>query len=141
VTSIAAGANYVWFAWHSEVQSGFSRYDTLAGSWWEPAVFAEWKMVINLGANDREMWLGTGNEVLYYDYATSSYSEPLDYPLELAGKAPECVLVGDDSIWFATSHGLGRLERELVRQIERIKQESKEPEPSVPLMESDMQPQ
>ena len=39
---------------------------------------------------------------------------------------PECVLVGDYSVWFATSHGLGRIDREMVRRIQQIKQERKQ---------------
>jgi hypothetical protein len=35
---------------------------------------------------------------------------------------PVSVLVTDNSVWFATSQGLGRLDRRLIDQIERIKQ-------------------
>jgi ligand-binding sensor domain-containing protein len=130
VTSIAFGANYIWFAWYEELGNGFSRYDALTKSWKGFTVtqlppdttVAPSANIINLGANDKEMWFGTESEVMFYDYATSELSDPFGYPSELTGHVPKCVLVGDNSIWFATSHGLGRIDRNLIRQIEQIRQ-------------------
>ena len=132
VTSIAAGANYVWFAWYEDLRNGFSRYDALTKSWEEwpfteleertPTVRGASIDMVNLGANDREMWVGTGNEVLFYDHTTSSWSRPFKCPSELAGHVPVYVLVEDDYVWFATSHGLGRLDRKLIGRIEQIRQ-------------------
>jgi tetratricopeptide (TPR) repeat protein len=133
VTSIAAGANYVWFAWYEDLRNGFSRYDALTKSWEEwpfteleeraPAAQGASIDMINLGADDKEAWVGTGREVLFYDHATSSWSRPFKCPSGLADHVPVCVLVEDNSVWFATSYGLGRLNRNLVDRIEQIKQE------------------
>ena len=136
VTSIASGANYVWFAWYEELKNGFSRYDAAKKSWYEWPSFAEWEAnptavqdvnnrMINLGANDREMWIGADNYAVFYDHATSRLSDPLNYPSELSGYVPLQVLVHNDSVWFATSHGLGRLDRKLVGRIEQIKKRAK----------------
>jgi len=132
ITSIASGANYVWFAWYEEFKNGVSKYDASAKSWEEWPPLLEWdtaqdvsSKMINLGANDREMWIGTDNFAAFYDHATSRLSDPLNYPSELAGYVPLRVLVQDNFVWFATSNGLGRLNRKLVGRIEQIKKRSK----------------
>ena len=136
VTSIAAGAHYVWFAWKESLRNGVSRYDALEKSW-RDWVVTEWEgnvptarnassNRINLGANDKGMWVGTGNEVLFYDHVAASWSRPFNYPSKLAGHVPACVLVEDSFVWFATSHGLGRLDRKLVGRIEQIRRRYQE---------------
>jgi hypothetical protein len=148
VTSIAVGANYVWFAWYEELKNGVSRYDVSDQSWTE-VVFTELEenlpddttnLGINLGANDREMWFGTESEGMSYNHATSIFSDPFRYPAELTGNVPNCVLVGDDSVWFATSRGLGRLDRELIERIKQIRYGSTETQPTAPSTEDAPRP-
>ncbi len=132
VTSIAVGSNYVWFAWYEELRNGVTGYDVTTKSWKENWPITQWEKdtlaasgasidVISLGANDKEMWFGTESEVMFYDYATSQLSESFKYPSELTGHVPKCVLVRDDFIWFATSRGLGRLDRKLIERIREIR--------------------
>jgi ligand-binding sensor domain-containing protein len=118
----------VWFAWYRELSNGVSKYDTTTKTW-EETIVADWQEytstanMVNLGADDEEMWLGTDTGILFYDRATSGWSRSFNYPSELMGHVPPvCVLVEDNSVWFATSQGLGRLDRRLIDQIERIKQ-------------------
>ena len=123
VTSIAPCGNHVWFAWYRELSNGVSKYDTTTKTWEETTVadYTSTANIINLGANDKEVWLGTDTGVLFYDRATSGWS-PFNYPSEIMEHVPPmCVLVEDNSVWFATSQGLGRLDRRLIDQIERIK--------------------
>ena len=127
VTSIAAGADYVWFAWHGEFKNGVSRYDASAQRWDPIPLFkdtqgAEVVDMINLTANYMEAWIGTDTDAMLYDYTTSQWYESLDYPPALSGSVTRCVLiVSDDSVWFGTANGLGRLDKELLRRIEYIK--------------------
>ncbi len=128
VTSIATCGNHVWFAWYRELSNGVSKYDADTQTW-EETIVADWQEyaqtanMVNLGASDKEMWLGTDTGILFYDRATSGWSRSFNYPSALMGHVPPvCVLVEDNSVWFATSQGLGRLDRRMIDQIERLKQ-------------------
>ncbi|MFC1712329.1 tetratricopeptide repeat protein [Candidatus Poribacteria bacterium] len=127
VTSIAAGADYIWFAWYGTSSNGVSRYNMSTKSWdlvqeVTTAAVDEVIGMINLAANDSEAWVGTETEVLLYDYATLQwYPRPFNYPPELSGKVTTCVLIGDDAVWFATPRGLGRLDKKLLRRVNHIR--------------------
>ena len=126
VTSIAAGANCVWFAWYGEFKNGVSKYDVSTQLWDPIPLFkdtqgAEVVDMINLSANYMEAWIGTDTDAMLYDHTTSQW-EPLDYPSALSGNVTRCVaIVSDDSVWFGTANGLGRLDKSLLRRVKHIK--------------------
>ncbi|MBD3181950.1 tetratricopeptide repeat protein [Candidatus Poribacteria bacterium] len=134
VTSIASGANNVWFAWYEQLRNGISKYDAQKKKWehWTVAEWGEYSraakdsnsVLINLDANNREMWVGADAGVWYYDHLTESLpSSPFEYPPELSGHVSNCVLTDENVIWFGTPNGLGMLDRGLIQQIEQIRQE------------------
>jgi len=139
VTSISAGANYVWFAWKESLRNGFSRYNATAKSWEDKGwgVFAEWEKntpstrgtnsnIINLGANNKETWIAADAGVLAYDHSTSGWSKSYNYPSEISGQVPISILVEDDSVWFATSHGLVRLDKNMISRVEQANMKTNE---------------
>lgn len=133
ITSIATGGKYLWFAWYEESRNGVTRYNASTRAW-DNWVIAEWEggsqavqgaeaNMINLGSSDNETWVGAGSGVFVYNHINTSWSSSaINYPPDLSGLVPVCVLVEDESVWFATSNGLGRLNRKLVGQVEQIKQ-------------------
>jgi tetratricopeptide (TPR) repeat protein len=128
VTSIAAGANYVWFAWYGESSNGASKYDVSTQAWeLHPLEFDEGGAtveMINLAANYAEAWVGTDAEAMLYDYTTSRW-DIFAYPPKLSDSVTKCVLTGDASIWFGTQRGLGKLDRQLIGRIEHIRRENR----------------
>jgi ligand-binding sensor domain-containing protein len=128
VTSIAAGANYVWFAWYGKsyekFSNGVSRYDmsTKSRDSFPNTEDIEAVGTINLAASDTEAWVGTNTEALLYDYASLQWYPPFDYPPEISGSATACVLISDDSVWFGTERGLGRLDKKLLKRIEYVRE-------------------
>jgi len=130
VPSIVYYGTYVWFAWYEDYKNGVSSYDPNKGSWQEWSI-TEWEAdttsaqnqnvtssMINIGANTKEAWVGTDSVAFFYDYQTAKWSQPFNYPASLVGIAPSCIAVDDESVWFATSHGLGRLNKKLANEIQ-----------------------
>jgi len=125
VTSISAGLNYVWVAWNGQSSNGVSLYDLSTKKW---KIEQDTQIgggaaisIINLAANDREAWIGADGVALLYDYATQQWYGPFGYPPKFSDIETACVLIGDDSVWFATPRGLGRLDRKLLRRINYIR--------------------
>ena len=90
---------------------------------WEPFLLTEGEVgMINLAANDVEAWIGTDYSVTLYDHVNLQWA-PLNYPNKLSGNVTTCVLISNDSVWFGTTNGLGRLDRQMLPRIEYIKSE------------------
>ena len=120
---------YVWFAWYEDYKNGVSKYDPSKGAWQEWAI-TEWEAdttsgqtqnvvssMINIGAGEKEAWIGTDSVTIFYDCQNSKWSQPYNYPEYLVGIAPSCILVDNESVWFATSQGLCRLNKKLANEI------------------------
>ncbi len=121
ISVIDFAGNNIWFAWYEHLRNGISRYDPISLTWKEWAL-TEWEAdadethsvnsdTISLGAGEYDVWIGTDSVTIYYDYRTSQWSNPLNYPSQLVGHAPSGIAVDNDSVWFATSKGLGRLNK------------------------------
>jgi tetratricopeptide (TPR) repeat protein len=126
---VFAGKN-IWFAWYEDLRNGVSKYDPISQSWNEWAI-TEWEAdadstqsddntpnvnssMIKLGAGENEVWVGTDSVTIYYDNLTSQWSQPLNYPSQLLGNTPSSIVVDNDSVWFTTSKGLGRLNKKVL---------------------------
>jgi tetratricopeptide (TPR) repeat protein len=132
VSSISFSSDYLWFAWYDEHRNGASRYSPLKSSW-DDWVITEWagdvqlpgnasNNIIHLGSYNEETWVGVDTGALVYDQKSSSWSaEPINYPSEFENQVPVNVLICNKSLWFATSKGLGRLDREIIDRISQIK--------------------
>lgn len=125
VTSIAAGSDYVWFAWNGKFSNGISKY---AAKSWELFPFRttegnEDVGAVNLAANDFEAWVGTDSHAMVYDYGIMNWIGPFDYPPKLAGDDISCVLISGDSVWFASPRGLAKLDKRLLRRIGFIRKQ------------------
>ena len=124
VTSIGAGANYVWFTWYGKSSNGVSKYD-ISTKLWDPVLTTDVEGgmaigMINLAANDREAWVGLETDAMLYDYATLQWYGPFSYPTTFSGGVTVCVLIGNDAVWFATPNGLGKLDRKLLSRVDYI---------------------
>jgi tetratricopeptide (TPR) repeat protein len=121
---ISYAGNNIWFAWYSSLSNGVSRYDPTLLAWREWTI-TEWdadadsdhlinSSLITVGAGANEVWVGTDTMTIYYNYRNSQWSTPLSYPSQLAGHTPYEIAVDGESVWFATSVGLGRLNRKVL---------------------------
>lgn len=132
VSSISIGLNDIWFSWYSEKRNGASRYNPIKKTW-DDWVITEWSEdlqlpsnagnnIIHLGACGKETWVGVDNGILIYDQKSSSWStDPISYPSKFEKQVPVNVLICSKSLWFATSRGLGRIDREVLERIIEIK--------------------
>ena len=133
VPVIAYCGSQVWFAWYEDFKNGISGYDPGTGSWKEWPI-SEWEAdvgsdqqgdntqhvtssMISLGAGEKEAWVGTESVAIFYNCQTSNWSQPFNYPTKLTGSAPSCIAVDSEYVWFATPHGLGRLNKKLANDI------------------------
>jgi ligand-binding sensor domain-containing protein len=73
--------------------------------------------MISLGAGEKEAWVGTESVAIFYDCQASKWSQPFSYPSKLAGSEVSCIAVDSEYVWFATPHGLGRLNKKLANDI------------------------
>ena len=121
ISVIDFAGNNIWFAWYEYLRNGISRYDPISLTWKEWAL-TEWEAdtdtthkvnsdTLGLGAGDYDVWVGTDSVAIYYDYRTSQWSNPLNYPSQLVGQIPSSIAVDNDSVWFATPKGLGKLNK------------------------------
>lgn len=128
VPVIAYSDNNIWFLWYEDFMNGVSSYDPNTGTW-EELPITEWEAdtqsiqisdtkhvnssLINLGANENEVWVGTDSVVIFHK--SSQWSQPINYPSKFAGIAPSCIVVDNKSVWFATSKGFARLKKDMIK--------------------------
>jgi tetratricopeptide (TPR) repeat protein len=121
---------YVWFAWYDNYSNGVSNYEPNKGSWQEWPI-TEWEAdttsnqtqnitssMINIGAGEKEAWVGTDSVAIFYDYQASKWSQPFNYPSNFTGSLPACIVADSEYVWFATSHGLARLNKKVANEIQ-----------------------
>ena len=130
VPSIVYCGAYVWFAWYENYRNGVSSYEPNKGSWQEWPI-TEWEAdttsgqlqnitssMINIGAGEKEAWVGTDSAAIFYDCLTSKWSQPFNYPSNFTGSLPSCIVVDNEYVWFATPHGLARLNKKVANEIQ-----------------------
>mgnify|MGYP001574951155 FL=1 len=129
VPMIAFSNNNIWFAWYEDFMNGVSSYDQNTGTW-EELPITEWESdtqsqtpdvrhvntsLICLGANESEVWVGTDSVAVFYNYMSSQWSPPINYPSKFAGIAPSCIAVDNESVWFATVKGVAKLKKGMIK--------------------------
>lgn len=128
VPVIAYSEGDIWFLWYEDFMNGVSSYDPNKLAW-EELPITEWEAdtqsrqftdtrhvntnMINMGANENEVWIGTDSVAIFHK--SSQWSQPINYPSKFAGIAPSCIVVDNSSVWFATSKGFARLKKNMIK--------------------------
>ncbi|MDA1190231.1 MAG: tetratricopeptide repeat protein [Candidatus Poribacteria bacterium] len=118
IRSVVVTNRGVATSWYTENRKGIDEWDRNAGVW-TPIPFGTDNVApedIYLSYHHGTLWVASGGTLLFRPPSLSWVG--VSYPVAFEGSRVRCIVADDRWVWVGTNDGLGRLDVEMLQQVE-----------------------